>query len=88
MPIDLARLVGSLVPDDPDRWMDAFAWYEEIRPVSDAETTVARLLDRTGVIGAAVNWLYWTQIEGRLFESEDAVDNRVRTLLSRLQCWR
>jgi len=46
---DLARLLGSLVGNDLDRFMKAIDAYSEIRPLSNAERDLIPILDRCGV---------------------------------------
>lgn len=54
---DLARMLGSLVADEEQAWHQAVAAYREVRALSLEEERLARVLDRTGVIGALAHWL-------------------------------
>ena len=65
--VDLARLFGSLIGSDDAAWKVGLAAYEKLRPLSLTDKTLARVLDRTGVLLAATNWLRWLTNEGRIF---------------------
>jgi homoserine kinase type II len=54
---DLARLLGSLVEDDPEQWRLAIAAYRERAPLSAEEEELARKLERTGVVVAVFHWV-------------------------------
>ena len=56
---DIARLVGSLVGDDREARQFALDTYAELRPLSETDRQVIGLLDETGLILAAFNWLRW-----------------------------
>lgn len=81
---DLARLLGSLVGDQPQRIQWALDVYQQTRELSEAERELVPLLDSCGVVIGAVNWLKWLVVEKRQFESEEAVEKRISTLSSRL----
>lgn len=54
---DLARLIGSLVGDDHDRWARALAVYQQTNPLDPGEQALVGILDRSGVLLAAAVWL-------------------------------
>jgi Ser/Thr protein kinase RdoA (MazF antagonist) len=56
---DVARLLGSLVGDDRDRWREGFAAYESVRPLTAAERRAAEFFHTSGSVVAAANWLAW-----------------------------
>ena len=60
---DVARLLGSLVADDPARWSQGLAAYEAIRPLADNERRAVRLLDASGTVLSTANWLQWLFVE-------------------------
>jgi len=82
---DLARLLGSLIGDDAAAWSTGLDAYVSIRPLSLEEQTLARALDRTGVIMGAVNWLIWLYRDGRRFEDRQLVADRLAGLVRRLE---
>lgn len=82
--LDLARLLGSLVPDQPEQWELAIRAYSELRPLQPREIKFALELDRSATYLGSLNWLKWILVEGRCFESVSAVEQRVAKLISRL----
>jgi Ser/Thr protein kinase RdoA (MazF antagonist) len=56
---DIARLLGSLAGDDPRSWQLGIAAYERVRPLSAVERTVVPLLDASGTVLSAANWVRW-----------------------------
>jgi Ser/Thr protein kinase RdoA (MazF antagonist) len=83
--VDLARLLGSLVPDDSPKTALGLAVYERLRPLTDREQSLVGLLDETGTILAAVNWLRWLYRDGRHFEDRTAIARRLEQLVVRLE---
>jgi Ser/Thr protein kinase RdoA (MazF antagonist) len=83
--VDLARLLGSLVGDDYSQWELGLAAYQTVRPLTDRERTLAPLLERTGLLVAATNWLRWLYHERRAYENPAAVANRLQNLVLRLE---
>jgi Ser/Thr protein kinase RdoA (MazF antagonist) len=83
--VDLARLLGSLVGDDPARWDGGMSAYSRVNPLSSETITLAKTLDRTGTIIAATNWLRWLYIERRSYDHPDAVQSRLLHLVQRLK---
>jgi Ser/Thr protein kinase RdoA (MazF antagonist) len=84
---DLARLLGSLVGDDTAGWDAGLDAYAAVRPLSADECSLARALDRTGVILAAANWLRWLYHDGRQFEDRPLVAARLAHIVLRLESW-
>jgi Ser/Thr protein kinase RdoA (MazF antagonist) len=82
--VDLARLFGSLIGGDDAQWQIALAAYERVRPLSMPERLLARVLDRTGVLLAAANWLKWLYHENRVYPDAAAVIARLESLARRL----
>jgi homoserine kinase type II len=81
--VDLARLLGSLIPDQQERTDLALTTYTAIRPLPQPE--LVRWLDRTGTIVAVLNWLKWVYREGREYPNRTAVAERLAGLVTRLQ---
>ena len=84
---DLARLLGSLVPDDGERTAAGLAAYARLRPLSLKEQLLVRVLDETGTLLGAANWLRWLYHEGRRFEDRAAVARRLAELVTRIERW-
>ena len=86
--VDLARLLGSLVGDDEDRWHMGLAAYRAIRPLTLGEEAQARTLDRSGVLVSLANWLLWLYRDGRAFDNLTAVARRLSQVVARVEAWR
>jgi Ser/Thr protein kinase RdoA (MazF antagonist) len=82
---DLARLLGSLVGDDPPRWQVGLRAYREIGRLSEEEAALAGLLDRTGVVLGAVNWLRWLYHDRKEIEDRHAVAGRLAEAVMRME---
>lgn len=54
---DLTRLLGSLHPFSPGRWMDAISIYEQVRPLEPEERLLLRHYERTSVLLSGIYWL-------------------------------
>jgi homoserine kinase type II len=83
---DVARLLGSLVGDDPIGWRDGLAAYSTMRPLTDQESLAVFALDTAGTILAGCNWVRWIYVEGRRFECSSRVKSRLTNLAARIQC--
>jgi homoserine kinase type II len=79
---DLARLLGSLVPDEPERVTAAVRAYERIRLLPQPE--LVELLDWTGVVVGVSNWLRWLYHDGRAYANRAAVVARLAGLVQGL----
>ena len=80
---DLSRLLGSLIGDDRDRWNEAIDAYERHRPLTQNERRLIPILDRSGVLLSAINWVR----RRYLFDADcdsPAVVLRLRQLVERL----
>jgi homoserine kinase type II len=85
--VDLARLLGSLIGDDPEDWETGLDAYTAVRPLTDDEWALAHALDQSGVIVAAANWLRWMYHDGRELEDRQAVAARLGSLVERIEGW-
>lgn len=81
---DVARLLGSLVGDDPSGWEQGLAAYQSVRPLSAAELSLVRAFDESSVLMSGLMWLEWVFQAGRVFEDRARVLERVRTIAARL----
>jgi Ser/Thr protein kinase RdoA (MazF antagonist) len=85
--VDLARLLGSLVGDDEEAWAVGLESYRQVRPFTAWEECLSKILDRTGTILAAANWLQWLYNEGRHYEDRHSVAERLESLVRRMDSW-
>jgi homoserine kinase type II len=83
--IDLARLLGSMIPDETERMSLALAVYSAARPVSPDILRLAPILDRVGFVVGLTNWLRWLYYEHRPFSDTRQVARRMDILLKRLE---
>jgi Ser/Thr protein kinase RdoA (MazF antagonist) len=82
--VDLARMLGSLAGDDAEMWSIGLKAYESVRPLSKQDRDLLPILDYTGLVVAAVNWLRWLYHEGRMFPDRPAVGERLWEIVKRL----
>jgi Ser/Thr protein kinase RdoA (MazF antagonist) len=82
--VDLARLLGSLAGEESELRAAGLEAYRRIRPLSLQEEALVAVLDETGLILAAMNWLVWLYHEQRTFENRAAVARRLAGLVNRL----
>ncbi|MEX2187939.1 MAG: phosphotransferase, partial [Pirellulales bacterium] len=81
---DVARLLGSMVGDDAALWQSGLASYEAVRPFDAQERRLAVAIDRGNVVLSGMLWLRWLLIDERHFDDVDAIIQRLRTGLGRL----
>ncbi len=86
--VDLARLLGSFVGDDPDGWRVGLEVYRSVRPLSAKEVELAQALDQTGTVLALANWLTWLYRERRSFDNAAAVAQRLEMVVLRVERWK
>lgn len=82
--VDLARMLGSLLPRDRARRERAIADYNA-RVQRPVDASFVHLLDETGLISAIANWLRWLYFEGRPCPDREVVAARLNTLVERLE---
>lgn len=80
---DLSRLLGSLSGGAAD-WSAGFAAYAEVRPFSETDAELARVLDAAGVVGAALSWCERLAAPGAAAD-EAGVLRRLRWLVARME---
>lgn len=85
--VDLARMLGSLVGDDREGWAAGLEAYRERGSLSADEEALAVVLDRSGTVLGATNWLRWVYRDGRPFEDLGLVAQRLAVLVERMACW-
>lgn len=81
--LDVARLLGSLVGDQQERWQYAIEAYSKIRNLSDKEIQFSIVMDRVATLLGSLNWLKWILVERREFESMADVERKINFLLAR-----
>lgn len=83
--IDLARLLGSLIPDEPQRMDRALAVWSALRPVPKVVLELVPVLDRVGMVVGLTNWLRWLYLEQRPCSDMSKVMRRMDALLRRIE---
>jgi Ser/Thr protein kinase RdoA (MazF antagonist) len=84
---DIARLLGSMVGDDRQRWRLGIEAYESVRPLTNDERDAIGFFDSSGIVLSTANWVRWLYGSNPPLESfgRDAALNRFTTLVGRLQ---
>ena len=82
---DLARLLGSFLGDDSDRWEVALAAYRGVRPLSDREAKAARVIDRSTVLLSGMTWLERLFVQQQNYASPPRILDRLRQIVPRLE---
>jgi len=85
--VDLARTFGDLVGGDDARFAAALDAYRAAGGPLDLPPDFVRLLDRTGVVGAAAGWLVQLTATARHYADPGAVAARLNHLLDRLEAY-
>jgi len=81
---DVARLLGSMVDDDPDGWRAGIDAYSQHRPLSWKERRALAGFDASGMLGSAANWVRWLFVQRRRFSQVRTVHSRLLWLRQRL----
>ena len=81
---DLARLLGSLLGDDERRWQAAIAAYREIRPLSDIEAKLARVIDRSTALLSGMTWLERLFVQRQAYSSPVRILDRLKQIAGRM----
>ncbi|HLQ45118.1 MAG TPA: phosphotransferase, partial [Planctomycetaceae bacterium] len=82
---DLARLLGSLLGDSDDRWDMAFAAYRGVRPLSDREARLVRVLDQSTSLLSGLTWLERLFVQRLNYSNPPRVLSRLRQITARLE---
>lgn len=82
---DVARLLGSIVNDQPKSWQAGIEAYDAQRALSPAERLAIVGYDQGGLICSATNWVRWLFVEGRSFPQIHALHDQLVWLRDRLQ---
>ncbi len=82
---DLARLLGSFLGDDSDRWDVALIAYRTVRPLSDREAKVARVIDRSTVLLSGMTWLERLFVHQQNYASPPRILDRLRQIVPRME---
>jgi Ser/Thr protein kinase RdoA (MazF antagonist) len=87
---DVARLLGSMVGDDRERWQLGLEAYEAVKPLAAHERDAIAFFDSSGVVLSAVNWVHWlfrdssalaaTVDRSKAFQRLERLTARLRTL--------
>jgi Ser/Thr protein kinase RdoA (MazF antagonist) len=85
--VDLARLLGSLVEDDPELREAGLEAYDREVGLAAEDRALVDVLDRTGAVLSLANWMRWIYLEGRRFPGDDRVAARVAGLVRRVESW-
>lgn len=83
--IDLARLLGSIIPDERNRLDRALALYSAARSVPQVILDLVPVLDRAGITIGLTNWLRWLYLEKRPYSDGQQVVRRMDALLRRVE---
>jgi len=83
--VDLARLLGSLIGDDAQQRSAGIQAYRRVKPLSADEEALVGVLDETGTVLAAANWLMWLYRDEKTFEDRAAVARRLAELVARIE---
>ena len=81
---DIARLLGSLVGGDRERWQQGLAAYQSLRPLTAAELMLVDAYDQSTVLLSGMNWVQWIAVEGRIFEDLGRIQKRLDEIIVRL----
>lgn len=81
---DLARLITSLVGNDPAPRASALAAYETLRPLSIEERKLIEVFDASATLMSGMNWLVWILIDGRTFIDMQRIYARLDESLSQI----
>ncbi|MCU0878379.1 MAG: phosphotransferase [Pirellulaceae bacterium] len=82
---DIARLVGSLIGDDPPGWERALDAYDRRGTLTAEDRAQIRLLDESGTVLGGLEWLRWLWLEKRDMGDPQRVAGRLEELAARLR---
>ena len=82
---DLARLLGSMIPDEPERMQMALAIYSAGQPVPGDVLKLVAVLDHAGSIVGLTNWLRWLYLDKKSYGDLTRVASRMEAMLKRVE---
>jgi len=82
--LDLARLLGSMAPDQTERTDAALAVYTALHPVPAEVLKLVPVLDRCGAVVGLTNWIRWLYLDRRSYDDLPRVTERLEKLLGRV----
>ena len=82
---DVARLLGSFLEDNDDRWNMAITAYRAVRPLSDREAKLARVLDQSTALLSGLTWLERLFLHRQNYANTPRVLNRLRQITQRIE---
>lgn len=82
---DLARLLGSLLGEDPPGWRLAIDAYRRAGHLPENDARLIPLIDESSQLIAGLNWIRWLFVENRTFDNPELVRDRLARILTRLQ---
>jgi Ser/Thr protein kinase RdoA (MazF antagonist) len=82
--VDLARLIGSMAGNEQALRTAALTAYCQRRRLSTDELALIDVLDETGTLLGAANWLMWVYHDGREFADMEKAALRLAALVQRL----
>lgn len=82
---DIARLLGSLLEDGDKRWDMAIAAYRAVRPLSDREAKLARVLDQSTALLSGLTWLERLFLHRLNYSNTPRVLSRLRQITQRME---
>ena len=85
---DVARLIGSLIADQPRLRQMAIDSYCEIRPLTALDRELIEVYDASNVVLSPVAWLGWLSLENRHFDNPRAVLAQLDQWVLRLEARR
>jgi homoserine kinase type II len=85
--VDVARLLGSLIGDNPEQRVVGLRAYTRLRSLSLEEEALLPVLDRTGALVGLANWLKWLSWQPKVFDDHHAAVRRLASLVQRIESW-
>ncbi len=83
---DVARLLGSLVGDDRQRWEFGLEVYKKASETTHFDEKLVSIFDRSTTLLAGMNWLRWLFLDRTEFDAKKPILNRLERIQSRLDC--
>ena len=81
---DLARLLGSLVGDDPPLRQAGLQAWQRIVSIPNRELDLIDVFDQSTTLISGINWLQWICLQGRDFGDWTPIIRRLQNLAQRL----